>query len=159
MKTTKECRGCKKPILTGRIDKLFCDDRCRNGYNQGKEYRKAYYEDNKADIKEKARQYRIDNYAKKVLVDAKYRAKRDGKKFNIEECDIVVPEYCPLLNIKIKHGKTLGNNNPSLDRIDTAKGYVKGNVWIISNKANRLKSNLTVEQLKLFCSVLLDKVS
>ena len=40
-------------------------------------------------------------------------------------------------------------NSPSLDRIDPTKGYVKGNVWIISHKANVFKSYATHEELKI----------
>jgi hypothetical protein len=40
-------------------------------------------------------------------------------------------------------------NSPSLDRIDPTKGYVKGNVWIISSKANTFKSYATHEELKI----------
>ena len=37
----------------------------------------------------------------------------------------------------------------SLDKIIPELGYVKGNVWIISNKANAIKSNASLEELKL----------
>lgn len=39
--------------------------------------------------------------------------------------------------------------SPSLDRIDSSKGYVKGNVRVISARANMLKNNATVEELTL----------
>jgi len=46
-------------------------------------------------------------------------------------------------------GKIVVPNSPSLDRIDPTKGYVKGNVWIISHKANTFKSYATHEELKI----------
>ena len=45
-------------------------------------------------------------------------------------------------------GITILPNSPSFDRIDPTKGYVKGNVIIVSNKANVIKSNATVEELE-----------
>lgn len=41
------------------------------------------------------------------------------------------------------------NPKPSLDKIIPKLGYVKGNVWVVSNKANRIKSNATIEELEL----------
>jgi hypothetical protein len=40
------------------------------------------------------------------------------------------------------------NNVPTLDRIDSTKGYIKENIQVISFKANRLKNNATVDELK-----------
>ena len=37
----------------------------------------------------------------------------------------------------------------SLDRIDSSKGYVKDNIWVISHKANSIKNNATLTELKL----------
>lgn len=41
------------------------------------------------------------------------------------------------------------NPKPSLDKIIPKLVYVKGNVWVVSNKANRIKSNATIEELEL----------
>ena len=66
---------------------------------------------------------------------------------------IEYPKVCPVLRIKLGW-KLKGNgghdNSPSLDRIDSTKGYVKGNVMIMSTLANRMKSNATIEQLNQF---------
>lgn len=80
------------------------------------------------------------------------RAKRKGLEFNLEREDLIVPEVCPVFHIPLKFykgtGKTRQPDSPSVDRIDNTKGYVKGNVRIISNRANVLKSNATLEELE-----------
>jgi hypothetical protein len=40
----------------------------------------------------------------------------------------------------------------SLDRIVPELGYVKGNIAVISNRANSLKSNATLEELERLCA-------
>ena len=66
---------------------------------------------------------------------------------------IEYPKVCPILRIELDW-KAKGNggqdNSPSLDRIDSTKGYVKGNVMIMSTLANRMKQNATPEQLNQF---------
>ena len=83
---------------------------------------------------------------------AKDRAEKRDLDFNIEESDIIIPKICPLLEIPIKFGtKEDYNNSPSLDRIDNTKGYIKGNVWVISKKANTMKNSATLNELQTFC--------
>ena len=70
--------------------------------------------------------------------------------FSLTAKDIPAPpEFCPIFPwIRLERNKGRANpNSPSLDRIDNAKGYVKGNVRFISDRANRLKSNSTDEEL------------
>jgi hypothetical protein len=76
-----------------------------------------------------------------MLGRAKYRAKQKGLDFNITKEDIVIPDICPLLGTPMK--------SPSLDRIDPTKGYIKGNVWVISNRANTLKNDASLQELEL----------
>ena len=53
-----------------------------------------------------------------------------------------VPKYCPILDIPLYVGdKVSTDNSPTLDRIDNDNGYIKGNIQIISRKANQMKSN------------------
>jgi hypothetical protein len=87
----------------------------------------------------------------KLYSDAKTRATKKGLEFNIELEDIVIPDMCPILDIKLEKNKIhKGDNSPSLDRIDNAKGYIKGNVWVISSLANQMKSSANKEQLIKF---------
>ncbi len=106
--------------------------------------------------------YELDFYSKKecktcannpiklLVYSAKTRAKARGLDFNLELNDLIMPEICPVLGIKIeKQSNHVGPNSPTLDRIDNNKGYVKGNVRIISHKANWLKSNSNPNELAL----------
>ena len=87
----------------------------------------------------------------KIWCSVKKRAKLKGLEFNIELEDIPeIPKYCPVLGIEIKSNNTNAplDSSPSLDRIDSSKGYIKGNVRIISNRANRIKADATIEELR-----------
>ena len=85
-----------------------------------------------------------------MLDRSKSRAKKKRFEHNIDIDDIVIPETCPLLNIPIFQGTvTVCPNSPTLDRIDSSKGYVKGNVWVISYRANTIKSDATYDELQL----------
>lgn len=90
---------------------------------------------------------------------AKYRAKRVGLEFNLEKEDIKIPEFCPYLNIKLTSHKLKGHleSHMSVDRIDSSKGYIKGNVEIVSYRANAMKQNATKEQLIVFAKNFLKK--
>lgn len=84
-----------------------------------------------------------------MLSRAKYRAKQKGHEFTITKEDIIIPDKCPLLGIPLIKNKTIQQgNSPSLDRIDPTKGYIKGNVWVISNRANTLKNDASLQELQ-----------
>ena len=86
---------------------------------------------------------------------SKARAKERGVEFAIDKEDIYIPEVCPILGIPlvVKSGSSGGSDNsPALDRIDNNKGYVKGNVQVISHLANMMKSSANVEQLQKFAA-------
>lgn len=63
--------------------------------------------------------------------------------------DLLVPETCPVLGIPISPEFTCrSDNTPSVDRVDPSRGYVKGNCIVISWRANRLKSDATLNELQ-----------
>jgi hypothetical protein len=81
--------------------------------------------------------------------DAKKRAEAKNIPFNITPQDIVIPKICPLLRIRLFPSKGQpGRNSPSLDRIKPARGYVKGNIRVISYKANSMKSDSTLKEFE-----------
>lgn len=85
-----------------------------------------------------------------MWLSARVRAKKKNIPFNLELSDVVIPSFCPLLEIPIRKSKSaLSSNSPTLDRIIPAVGYVKGNVRVISHKANTSKSNLTIKEMEL----------
>jgi hypothetical protein len=82
---------------------------------------------------------------KRIYHRAKYIAKANGLFFDLEISDIVIPKFCPVFGVELIYGDT--DWTPSIDRLIPAKGYVKDNIRIISNKANRLKNDSTLEEL------------
>lgn len=90
------------------------------------------------------------SYVKAMLVRCKYRAERKGIEFNLTENDVNIPKNCPVLKIKLEPNDIKGGsyNSPSLDRIDNTKGYVKGNVHVISKRANMIKTDATIEEIE-----------
>lgn len=92
-----------------------------------------------------------DGHRKMIVTAARRRCRKSGVPFDLEYTDIDIPETCPVLGIELypsfgKRGPQ--DNSPTLDRVECEKGYVKGNVEIISWKANRLKSNASPKELR-----------
>jgi hypothetical protein len=90
-----------------------------------------------------------------LWIRAKRRAAKMNVPFDIEKSDIVIPKFCPILGIEMAYGVGgVKPNSPSLDRIVPSKGYIKGNVWVISFKANTIKNDATLEELELLVKAL-----
>lgn len=88
--------------------------------------------------------------AVKMVRAAKARAAKAGVPFSITADDITIPQLCPVLSIPLIVGATqASDNSPSLDRVIPLLGYVPGNVLVISNRANRIKNNATIQELLL----------
>lgn len=95
------------------------------------------------------------NPAQAHLNAIRCRAKQSNLPFNLTLEDLTIPEVCPVLNIPIN--KTWGyadqdenkDSCPSIDRVIPSFGYVKHNIRIISGRANRIKTDSTVEEIKL----------
>lgn len=94
-------------------------------------------------------QYRRTHRLKRLLQEAKTRAVRRGFAFDIKESDLSIPATCPVLGIPITLlAERRADGSPSLERIDRNKGYVRGNTIVISWRANRIKSDATLEELE-----------
>lgn len=127
-----------------------------------KDYKKKYREENKDKIREyfkkwyeknkdKVREYGKENRDAHTLSSIKKRALNKGLPFDLELEDIANPGICPVLGISMERGTRLdSHNSPSVDRIAPSLGYVKGNVQVISKKANTMKLDATPEELRMF---------
>lgn len=126
-----ECRACHSV----RAKREYADPAVKNkraAQQQG--YRKAHPEAN-------------------MLVQIRNRCIRSGITFNLTIEDCKIPKVCPVLGILLVSGQVRvsgmhADNTPSMDRIDPTKGYVKGNVRVISWRANHLKNNATRQELE-----------
>jgi hypothetical protein len=109
---------------------------------------------NKYDTNKRARedqQYRLFN-------SCKGNAKKQGKEFTLEMEDIVIPTHCPIFGWELTNisGEGRVKTNASIDRIDSTKGYIKGNILVMSDLANRMKQNATTEDLISFAKGVLN---
>ena len=170
------CVNCKEVFCKS----LFRDRKCKNSNNYYKQSICKKCETQKTRIYEKENPEQVANmkkawksknifYKRKtnqaiknpqkyIYNHIKASAKNRNLEFNLEIDDIVIPEICPYLNIPIKFNfyDKLKDDSISVDRIDNTKGYVKGNIQLISNKANRCKSNLSINELIFFAKKILE---
>ena len=92
-------------------------------------------------------------FTKGYFSTKKYNAKQQGIPFDLKYEDLPeIPTHCPALGIVLRtdagRGKGARGNAPSLDRIDPSKGYVKGNIVVVSRRANTMKSDGTLQDMK-----------
>jgi hypothetical protein len=84
-----------------------------------------------------------------LFMKARGRAKDQGVPFDITVEDIVIPDLCPVLSIPLVRGKGgWAEGSPTLDKIIPSLGYVPGNIAVMSWRANRLKQDGTLEELR-----------
>ena len=113
---------------------------------------RARYQIHKERYKEQGREhYKSLSREQKLLNGVRNRARLHGYDFNLTLEDIIIPEICPILGIRLKkHLRKWEDDSPSLDRIDNSKGYIKDNVWVISRLANIMKNSASLDQLRKF---------
>lgn len=154
------CYYCSKTINKKEKNKIYYEkwkNKKRNEeelYNlkeRLKKTRKKYYDKNKSILKEKLNEKKelLDSfYVKKALCQIKSKCKKKNIPFSISEKDIIIPEYCPVLGIKLVMNKgKMKDDSPSIDRIITNLGYVENNVVVVSWKVNRIKNNCNILDL------------
>ena len=94
------------------------------------------------------RDWKVDA-ARLLYKNIKSRCKRMGREFSIDIKDIIIPEKCPVFGFELKReDRETWMCAPSVDRIDSSKGYIKGNVTVVSRRANIIKRDATIEELE-----------
>ncbi len=86
-----------------------------------------------------------------LLMDAKRRAKNASLPFSVVLSDINWVTHCPIFGVELDYIKGNGKvrtTSATLDRRVNDLGYVPGNVFVLSHRANRLKSDATVLELE-----------
>jgi hypothetical protein len=107
-------------------------------------------------LRARARRYRANNIVKLLYAEAKHRSKRMGRTFTIVLGDIPpMGDYCPLLGHPWPAPEVRdGIYSPSIDRIDSSRGYEPGNVWIVGRRANSIKNSGTAEEHEMIAAAL-----
>lgn len=127
----------------------------KESYRKFAEYNRRYYNRKNSEVIDGVPVGRI----RVMLKNAKARAKKNAVPFSLGINDIHPPKTCPLLGIPLCYfNENAERNSPTLDRIDPERGYVPGNVWVVSFEANRAKNNLSVEQLEMLAKNLRAKI-
>lgn len=136
-KYRSECRDCKSKI--------------HHNYYENKYSEKA---------KARSRDFRSEDQVAALLSSCRQSARRKGFEFNLTAEDIVIPKTCPYLGVELTNVQGKGRvwTNASVDRIDSSKGYVSGNIQVISCKANTMKQNASVDELRAFCKNMLKQI-
>lgn len=95
-----------------------------------------------------------------LLESARHRARTRGHEFTVTAEDIHWPTHCPALGMELIYGGHRGfhPHSASLDRRDNDRGYVPGNVFVLSWRANRIKNDASSAELRAIADYL-DKAS
>jgi|DEB0MinimDraft_6_1074348.scaffolds.fasta_scaffold47078_2 hypothetical protein len=95
--------------------------------------------------------WRKNNPIKHMVIRARCRARDKGIEFSITHEDVEKLTHCPVFGTELNYEpqpSAFSHNAASLDRIDNSKGYVPGNVTIMSLRANTLKRDASVEEIE-----------
>lgn len=127
--------------------------------NKRLQRKREWYQTNRKNILPQMKKARTgkEGYLKTMLASAKARAKESNLQFDIDlkYLGFIATDYCPVDGLpfdwerQLETDKSLPLATPSLDRIDSSQGYVKGNVKIIGWKWNAKKSNMSLDDLLL----------
>lgn len=148
-----KCKGCGREI---RRDNAagYCTETpmCKSNYRKAKY---AQREGGKGGAAAAMRQ-RDEHPDQAMWSSAKARAAKHGIEFSITREDIrqVWTDTCPIFGYELRINQTGAHGHVreswSLDRIDNSKGYIPGNIQILSYRANAMKSDATPEELLRF---------
>lgn len=166
-----ECRSCddrrgkarrkslkteEKKLLTHQVCRMCNTDKPIDQFGHNSGIKSGYNTHCKPCEKIKWDRYVSSNDNRILILLQRIRTKcnKENIEFDLVVDDIVIPAVCPVLGIPLRFGGTRGyysnatEGSPSVDRIDPNGGYVKDNIVIVSWRANRLKGNAMIEELR-----------
>jgi hypothetical protein len=126
-----------------------CDnERLKSNRNRRIDQYKKYEQDYR-----KARANDLEYRLRNLLNASRARARNKDREHEITLQDLYdlypIDNKCPVFGFELEWNSAgFRETSPSIDRIDSSKGYTKDNIQIISWKANRLKAYATVEDLE-----------
>lgn len=140
-----ECKECKI--------KTDSERRSRDIESSRAKERAQYYKNRDKEIAAKKR-YRKNlkeaNYFKHFIMNKKKSMMRADITWDLDERYLreLFTGVCPVFGCAIHAGGAKDDCKAELDRLIPSKGYVRGNVRWISSRANRLKSDASIDELK-----------
>lgn len=153
---THVCRTCKgeKPLTD-----FWKQASTKSGYqSECKDCMRArnnlWHRDNQEKNNQIKARIRSEHPLWHIFYGARQRARKRRVPFTITFDEITWPTHCPILGIELKtyfgQRRACGPrwDSFSLDRIKPELGYVPGNVIVVSMRANRIKSDATIEELQ-----------
>jgi hypothetical protein len=154
----RRCRGCDRELPDHEFH--IGSSRCRECKNR--QWRERYAVQSaewKARRRAREAQWRAASPHRYLLARARTSARLRGLEFDLGPADLPdpLPTVCPVLGCMLRYDFTERPGSrrqahpcaASLDRLDSRRGYVRGNVAVISWRANVLKQDATLEELEL----------
>jgi hypothetical protein len=108
----------------------------------------AWYARNAEYVRGRDMAARRDDPSGELYRRTRKRARSAGIPFDLQPEDVQVPDVCPVLGVPLVVGDRRFGASPSVDRLIPEKGYVRGNVIVCSQRANRIKNDATLEELR-----------
>jgi len=149
------CKDCSRKInkqwKQDNPEKARANSRAQHAKHRGRyiESSRQWRADNPAKVQKFRKDFYAANPERNLVYEAKKRAKKRGTPFSITWKNITIPEFCPVLGIKLERGVgQLTDASPTLDAIVPALGYTPGNIAVISHRANRIKTDASLVELE-----------
>lgn len=140
-----ECKECTLKAISERrsrdIEASRAKERERYHKNRDKEI---------AAMKRYRKNLKETNYFKHFTMSKKKSVMRAGIHWDLDENYLreLFTGVCPVFGCAIHAGGAKDDFKAELDRLIPSKGYVKGNVRWISRRANRIKSDASIDEIK-----------
>lgn len=101
-------------------------------------------------MRKREQELRRTNWASRLLIAVRCRAKRKGLVFALEAKDLEYTLLCPMCAGTIQFDNTRAcTTSPSIDQIIPGKGYTAQNSWIVCNGCNQKKGAATPHMMRL----------